>query len=441
MSGMRNSDQGDIASREEFSMIKHAVSILALLMICSGCSQNNAANHITPSPIPSPSASPAAQPTIHPTVTPTLAPTETADPLKEQIASMTLDEKIGQLVLVGMEGTSMQAQAGEMIDKYHVSGLILYKDNITDAAQTVKLLNQLKKKNAGSPAPLWLSIDQEGGKVSRMPSEFTKIPPAAEVGRADRIAYTRKIGEALGAEVSSLGFNMDFAPVLDINSNPNNPVIGNRSYGTNPESVSMHGIETMKAIQSKQVAAVVKHFPGHGDTSVDSHLELPVVNKSLAELQAFELLPFVEAIKQDADAIMIAHLLIPKIDKNDPASLSKTMITDILRVDLGYDGVVITDDMTMGGITGHFDVGEAAVRSILAGSDMILVGHDYQTQVSVLKALKLSARDGLITKDMLDQSVYRILSLKEKYKLQDTSVASVDVKAVNRQINAALQAK
>ncbi|MDQ8735312.1 beta-N-acetylhexosaminidase [Paenibacillus sp. LHD-38] len=420
-------------------MIKQAVTILALLMICSGCSQNNTSEPITTSP--NPSSSPSAQPTIQPTVAPTPEPTETVDPLKEKIANMTLDEKIGQMVLVGIEGTTMQANASEMLDKYHVGGFILYKENIADASQTLKLLNQLKKKNIRNPAPLWLSIDQEGGKVSRMPSEFTKIPPAAEVGRADQLAYTRKIGEALAAEVRALGFNMDFAPVLDINSNPNNPVIGNRSFGSDSETVMKHGIETMKAIQSKQVAAVVKHFPGHGDTSVDSHLELPVVNKTLADLEAFELLPFVEAIHQDADAIMIAHLLIPKIDKNYPASLSKTMITDLLRVDLGYDGVVITDDMTMGGITDHFDVGEAAVRSVQAGSDIILIGHDYQTQISVLKALKLSARDGIISKDTLDKSVYRILSLKEKYKLQDKSIEAIDVKAVNQQINAALQAK
>lgn len=234
---------------------------------------------------------------------------------------------------------------------------------------------------------------------------------------------------------------MDFAPVLDINSNPKNPVIGNRSYGTNAETVITHGLETMKAIQSKQVAAVVKHFPGHGDTSVDSHLDLPVVNKSLAELKAFELLPFVEAIQQDTDAIMIAHLLIPKIDKDYPASLSKKMISKLLREELGYEGVVMTDDMTMGGITEHFDVGKAAVTSILAGSDIILIGHDYKTQLSVLQSLKKSARDGVISRDMLDKSVYRILRLKEKYKLEDKTLPSIDVKAVNLQIKAAIQSK
>lgn len=419
-------------------MTKKIVVILSLLIICASCSKPNAANN--PASSPTPIISPSIQPTTQPTAEPTPEPTVTTDPIKEQIASMTLDEKIGQMVLVGLDGTSMEKNAKKMIEQYRVGGFILYKDNMTSAAQTLKLLNQLKAANQANSAPLWLSIDQEGGKVSRMPAEFAKLPPAADVGRADDLAYTKLIGEALGEEVSALGFNMDFAPVLDINSNPKNPVIGNRSFGADSETVIEHGLETMKAIQSKQIAAVVKHFPGHGDTSVDSHLDLPVVNKTRQQLEAFELLPFVQAIEQDADAIMVAHLLIPKIDEKYPASISKKMIKELLRKDLGYEGVVITDDMTMGGITDHFNVGEAAVKSIQAGSDIILIGHDNGIQVSVLKALKQSARDGEITRDMLDQSVYRILKLKAKYQLSDTAVNKIDVKAVNNLIGAAVKA-
>ncbi|OMF21455.1 glycoside hydrolase family 3 [Paenibacillus sp. FSL H8-0548] len=410
-------------------------TLLSIMLIFTSCSNPLSSNQSAPSPTPSIS------PTLQPTKEPTAEPTETIDPLKEKIAGLTLDEKIGQMVIVGLEGTTMQEQAKEMIDKYEVGGFILYKDNIIDADQTLKLLNQLKASNQMNDIPLWLSIDQEGGKVSRLPDEFTKIPSTADVGKANNTSYTSHIGQAIGEAVHALGFNMDFAPVLDINSNPKNPVIGNRAFGATPELVITHGIETMKAIQSKQVAAVVKHFPGHGDTSVDSHLDLPVVNKSLKELEAFELLPFAEAIQENADAIMIAHLLIPKIDENYPASLSKELITDLLREKLNYNGVVMTDDMTMGGITEHYDVGEAAVMSVLAGSDIILIGHDYDTQISVLKALKENARDGVITKNQLDQSVYRILSLKAKYALEDKAVPSVDIEAVNHQIRSALQAK
>lgn len=367
-------------------------------------------------------------------------PNEDIDPIKEKIAGMTIDEKIGQMVIVGLKGTSIQARALKMIESYHIGGFILYKENIAGANQTMTLLNQLKAANISNTAPLWLSVDQEGGKVSRMPDEFIELPKAQQVGMVNQRSYTRQIGLALGKEVHSLGFNMDFAPVLDINSNPNNPVIGDRSFGSDQQTVVRHGIETMKAIQSEQVAAVVKHFPGHGDTSVDSHLDLPVVYKTLKELQSFELLPFEEAIKQNADAIMIAHLLIPQIDKQNPASLSRKIITNLLRETLKFNGVVITDDMTMGGITNHYDIGEAAIKSVQAGSDILLIGHDYEKQVSVLQALKKSTDNGILTEETLDRSVYRILRLKAKYNLKDDPVTSIDVETLNRKIEAALSA-
>lgn len=419
-------------------MTKHIAAILSLFIMMS---QIISCGNSTVPIKTAPTASPATHPSSQPATSPSAEPTETTDPIKEQISAMTLDDKIGQMVLVGLDGTSMGANTKEMIEKYRVGGFILYKDNITGASQTVKLLNQLKAANHAKAAPLWLSIDQEGGKVSRMPAEFKQLPPAADVGRANDLDYTYQIGKALGVEVRSLGFNMDFAPVLDINSNPNNPVIGSRSFGSNPKTVITHGIETMKAIQSTHVAAVVKHFPGHGDTTVDSHLDLPVVNKTVKELEEFELLPFVEAVHQGADAIMIAHLLIPQADDKYPASLSKNLISNLLRGHLSYEGVIITDDMTMGGITKHYNIGEAAVKSVQAGSDIILVGHEHDKQLAVLKALKKSAQAGVITKDMLNQSVYRILSLKSKYQLKDSAIQSIDVKAVNRQIGAALNSK
>lgn len=377
------------------------------------------------------------QASTNPTVKPTVSP-DPSDPIKEKIAGMSIDEKIGQMVLVGLEGTTMQANALEMIETYRIGGFILYKDNISDAPQTVAMLNQLKAANHSNAAPLWLSIDQEGGKVSRMSADFKRFPPAGQIGLVNQSMYSRQIGLSIGEALQALGFNMDFAPVLDINSNPQNPVIGSRSYGADPQTVIKHGITTMKAIQSKQVAAVVKHFPGHGDTSVDSHLELPVVKKSLNELLSFELLPFMEAIKLDTDAIMIAHLLIPYIDEQYPASQSKKIITDLLRKTLKFEGVVITDDMTMRGITKHYDIGEAAVRSVLAGCDILLVGHDYNQQVAVLQALKKNTENGTLSAVNLDRSVYRILHLKSKYNLQDHIVENVDVSSVNQQIEAAL---
>jgi beta-N-acetylhexosaminidase len=430
------------------------LSKLMLLLIVTGisvimvsCGAKNGTN--TPGTVSNPSPSggsltPAptvsAAPSDKPGQSPIPAATAAADSLKQRIDKMTVDEKIGQLVLIGLDGTVMQAQAKEMIEKHRVTGFILYKNNITSAAQTLNMLNQLKETNRKNAFPLWLSVDQEGGKVDRMPEPLIKLPAAQDVGRTNKTSYSFAIGQALGEEVRALGFNMDYAPVLDVNSNPNNPVIGNRSFGSEPKTVIQHGIQVMKGLQSTKVVPVVKHFPGHGDTSVDSHLALPVVPKSLEELRAFELLPFAEAIKQQAEVVMVGHLLLPQIDDQNPASLSDKVINGLLRQDMKFGGVVITDDMTMGGITEHNDVGEAAVRAILAGTDIVLVGHEYAKQISVIQALKKAVTDGVLTVKRLDESVTRIAGLKLKYDLQDSTLKSVDPQEVNRKVQALLEA-
>ncbi|MPN25095.1 Beta-hexosaminidase [bioreactor metagenome] len=231
---------------------------------------------------------------------------------------------------------------------------------------------------------------------------------------------------------------MNFAPVLDVNSNPKNPVIGSRSFGSNPDIVSSLGVETMKGIQEENVIPVVKHFPGHGDTSVDSHVGLPTVNSDLDRLQNFELIPFAKAIENDADMVMIAHILLSKIDSENPSSMSKTIITDILRNNLKFDGVVITDEMTMGAIIKNYSLNEAAVKSVSAGTDIILVGHGYNNEIGVINALKSAVSKGEISQERIDESVYRILKLKEKYNLKDEIINSVDVNKINNKIKTLL---
>ncbi|MHA6483565.1 beta-N-acetylhexosaminidase [Paenibacillus sp. strain BS8-2] len=354
----------------------------------------------------------------------------------QQINAMSTKEKVGQLAIIGLDGISMNDTTRSFIRDYHVGGFILFKDNIKDASQTLQLLNQLKESNASDPesVPLWLSVDQEGGKVSRLPAEYTKTPTAKQIASKQNPDYTFAIGQSLGLAVRSLGFNMDFAPVLDINSNPDNPVIGDRSFGADADTVASHGLAMMDGITSQGVAAVVKHFPGHGDTAVDSHKSLPIVNKSLEELRGFELRPFEEAIRNEADAIMIGHLLMNKLDKEHPASISKVVITDLLREQLHYDGVVITDDMTMKGLTNGNDIGAAAVDAILAGGDILLVCHEDALQKKVLDSVLQRVDDGTISQERLDESVYRILRLKDKYNLSDDRIPSVDPAEVNADI-------
>ncbi|MFC4776697.1 beta-N-acetylhexosaminidase [Paenibacillus sp. GCM10023252] len=360
--------------------------------------------------------------------------------ITNQIRGMTIEEKLGQLVLVGFQGTEVDSETAAMMSKSHVGGFILYKNNLQSSQQMVNLLNQLKAANhKSSSIPLWLSVDQEGGLVNRMPDEFTKVPPASDIGRVNRPSYTYGIYQAIGKELSAIGFNMDFAPVLDINSNPNNPVIGSRAFGTTPSVVKQQGLSAVKGLSSAQVIPVVKHFPGHGDTSVDSHLALPVVGKSYEQLESFEWKPFKAAIDGGADVVMVAHLLVRQIDHQYPSSMSSKLMTGVLREKLGFKGVIITDDMTMGGISDHYKIGEAAVRSIRAGSDIILIGHGHEQQLEVLRALKEALNNNEITEERLDESLYRILRLKSKAKLEDTSLPSADVQRVNEAIQEALK--
>ncbi|WP_425313275.1 beta-N-acetylhexosaminidase [Paenibacillus mangrovi] len=361
------------------------------------------------------------------------------DPAQELLNNLSTEEKIGQLVLVGMDGTTSSEATKELIRKYHVGGFIFYKNNIESTKQALELFNDLKADNKSNPVPLWMSVDEEGGRVSRLPADFVKIPTNKEIGAKNSPELSKGIGAILGRELSGFGLNMDFAPVLDINSNSKNPVIGDRSFGNKADLVSRLGVATMEGIRSQKVVPVVKHFPGHGDTSVDSHIGLPVVNNDLSRLRSFELIPFKEAIENKSEVVMIAHLLMPKIDPDHPASFSKKIITDLLRNELNYQGVVISDDMTMGAIEKNYDIGNASVSAILAGGNIILVGHDYEKEKTAIEALKSAVEKGKISEDVLNNRVYAILKLKQAYGLSDKPASGPDVQEINADLKSLLK--
>ncbi|HEX2926619.1 MAG TPA: beta-N-acetylhexosaminidase [Ruminiclostridium sp.] len=363
-------------------------------------------------------------------------PGEATDPIKEKLATMSLDEKLGQMVIVGLDGYKTDSHAVQMIKNRHVGGFILFKNNIQNSNQMLDLLNSLKKENQVNQVPLFLSVDEEGGRISRLPDEFLKFPTNQTIGQMNNSSLSYTVGSIIGEELKSFGMNMDFAPVLDINSNPQNPVIGDRSFGSEPVIVTKLGVQTMKGLQSQNIISVIKHFPGHGDTSVDSHVGLPIVNNGLQRLRSFELKPFAAAVENGAEVVMVAHILLPKIDPKNPASFSKTIISDILRRDMNYDGVVITDDFTMGAIIKNYNIGQAAVKSILAGSDIVLVCHGFDKQEEVIAALKNAAQTGKLTMNRIDQSVYRILKLKNKHNITDSPAEAVNSKAINDKIKA-----
>lgn len=354
-----------------------------------------------------------------------------SDPVEELLNRMTTAEKIGQLILVGIEGTTASEQTRKFIEDDHVGGFIFYKDNIKTSRQSLALFNQLKEDNAVNPVPLFLSLDEEGGRVSRMPDDFSDIPSAAVIGETGQVEASEGLYRLIGKEMAGFGLNMDFAPVLDINSNPDNPVIGDRSFGNTVKGVGGMGIAAMNGLKAEGVIPVVKHFPGHGDTSVDSHLGLPVLSHDLNRLRQLELLPFQDAIREGADVVMIAHLLLPKLDPKAPASFSEAIIHDLLRTELNFQGVVISDDLTMGAITQHYEIEEAAVRFIRAGGNIALVGHDPAKQEAVIQAITRAVEQGEISGEMLDERVYTILQLKIKYGLTDKPAQGPDRKAIN----------
>lgn len=364
--------------------------------------------------------------------------TKPVDQIKEQISRMSLDDKIGQMLIVGLEGYDLNDNTKGLIEKYKVGGFIIFGENVQDSNQLLNLLNSLGKENSKNKVPLFLSIDEEGGRVTRMPKEFKRLPTNRAVGQINNVNFSYKLGRIIAEEIKSFGFNMSFAPVLDVNSNPKNPVIGDRAFGSDVNVVSSLGLQTMKGIQAGNVIPVIKHFPGHGDTNEDSHKDLPFVNSDFERLQNLELIPFKEAIKNGADAVMIAHILLPAIDKDYPASMSEANITGILRNNLKFDGVVITDDMTMGAITKNYKLGEAAVKSVKAGTDIVLVCHGYNNQIEVINALKNAVLNEEISEKRIEESVYRILKLKQKYNLENKIIDSVDIDRINSDITTLL---
>ena len=402
-----------------------------LLTLTGGCGwfASPSASPAPPSASPVPTATSTASSSGTPTPVPSVPASPSSPPSAEEeaaqaVQAMSLEQKIGQMLLAGVQGTKADASAKRMIAEDHVGGIILFKNNLTGGLRSsAELLNALKAANAGNPAPLFLSVDQEGGRVNRLPKDFVTMPANAAVGRTGDRALAAQMGGLIARELKLLGFNVDFAPVLDVNSNPKNPVIGDRSFGSRPALVAKMGVAEMNGIAEGGIIPVVKHFPGHGDTSVDSHLDLPVVRKTQTELEALELVPFRSAIESGAEAVMVAHILFPKLDPDVPASLSRNVITGLLRGKLGFDGVVITDDLAMGAIANHYGIEDAAIRSVKAGADILLMAHGYDVEHRVYEALLAAVRDGRIPEKRIDESVTRIVKLKRSYGLTDDPVA------------------
>ena len=393
-------------------------------------------------------------PTAGESVLPTSTPAPTGadlipppDPLGQAVLQLTTEEKVGQLLTVGIQGTVPGKDALWAIQEAKVGGIVLFGRNVESAGQLAELTNGLKALNAqAGNLPLFLCVDEEGGMVSRMPPEVADLPNAYH----DPDPAAR--GEVLAAECAAFGFNMDFAPVLDVWSNPNNTVIGKRAFHSTPLEATIAGTGCTYSMMNAGVIPVVKHFPGHGDTDTDSHVGLPMVGKTVEELEDQELMPCrfaiegaewkppVEREPTPVPAVMVGHILLTQIDPLLPSSLSPTVVEGLLREELGFDGVVFTDDLTMGAITNAWGVGEAAVLAVEAGCDVALVCHGLEEVKEAQAALLEAVESGRISMSRLDDSVRRILALKrnEAYAVNDEAVAEPDLEGLNTLIKESL---
>jgi beta-N-acetylhexosaminidase len=341
---------------------------------------------------------------------------------------MTSREKIGQLFMVGFVGTSITPDLASFIKEYKPGGVILFSRNLESVEQMVDLTNGLQ---ACSPhSPLLISIDQEGGRVSRLPKGFTIFPPCDLLGRCNSTELAYAAAATIAKELKAVGVNMNMAPVLDVNSNPDNPVIGDRAFGATPGVVCELGMATAAGLQDNKVVACGKHFPGHGDTSVDSHKELPVVEASRERLEAVEFPPFRRAVTQGMVSMMTAHVLYRALDAELPATLSPTIITNFLRQELRYDGVVLTDDLEMRAIIDHYGVEDAAVRAVLAGCDVLLICKDRDHEITAFEAIEQGVASGMISTERLDISAARIARLKDRFIAPYKPVTVSDAKLI-----------
>jgi beta-N-acetylhexosaminidase len=324
---------------------------------------------------------------------------------------------VGQLAIVGFEGHDVPVEIRSLAREFDLGGVIFFARNVESPEQVADLSRQ--SQALADEIPLWVSVDQEGGRVARLKRPFTEWPPMITLGRAGSPASDRlaeRFASALAAELQAVGISLDYTPVLDVLTNPKNPVIGDRALADRAEDVARLGTVIIRTLQAAGIAACGKHFPGHGDTSVDSHHELPLLDHAPDRLEAIELVPFKAAIAADVAGIMTAHILIPAIDEENPGTLSPAIVDGLLRRTLGYDGLVMTDDLDMKAISGRYGYPEATVRAIAAGCDVaLLCAPKPHEQMAALEALIYAVEQGRVPLARVEDALKRQRRAKERF--------------------------
>lgn len=337
--------------------------------------------------------------------------------LEKKIAEMALEEKVGQLFFCSFRRdnenvgiTVWNEEIGKVIQQYHIGGVVLFGENIDTEEQTKQLILDYRNH---SDIPLFIGVDEEGGRVSRLHSsgklEVADIPAARKIGDTNDANQAYEAGKVIGKELKELGFDVDFAPVADVNTNEQNTVIGDRAFSSDAEVVAEMAAAFAKGLEEESISACAKHFPGHGDTVEDSHEGMAVANHTLEEMQQTEWIPFEKLIEQNIDFVMAGHITTPNATTDDfPASLSYEMLTEQLRNQLNFEGIIITDALDMGAVT-RYNEQDSSLLAIKAGADMALMPYDLeQSYYDVCNAVK----EGILSEQELDKKVKRILSLK-----------------------------
>lgn len=337
---------------------------------------------------------------------------------------MTLEEQIGQILMVGFRGHTPPQEIIELIERYHVGNIILFSRNVHEAEQVFALTHQLQEsaRKAGQHYPLLIAIDQENGIVQRMGEAATLFPGNMALGAIASEEIAQEVARAAGEELQSVGITLNLAPVVDVNNNSANPVIAVRSFGEDAQQVGQLGAAMVRGYKEAGIIPCLKHFPGHGDTAVDSHLALPTIPYTLERLQQLELIPFQKGIEAGADCIMTAHIAFPALtgSKELPATLSPDIIKGLLREKLGFQGVIISDCLEMHAVLDSFGTGRGAVLALQAGIDLVLVSHLFSRQLESIEAIRAAVHSGELDPAIVQSAAERVLALKARALSWDT---------------------
>ncbi len=399
-------------------MIRRIISVLiiGLLLVASACAPNETVVIATVQPTPEPTPIMTPEPTPAPTPVPTPEPTPEPVTIDSIIASMSDQELIGQMVMIGFVGTDEIApESAQLMRDYSIGNVMLFGWNTKTFDQT-KGLTDIIQTYAVKGVPVMIGLDVEGGRVDRFKGQWEpKLLTAYNMGKKNDPVIVYEQFKRIAQKLREVGIMTDFAPVIDLADSPADTFLGKRIFGGDAEKVAALIREAVRGLHDGGAASVGKHFPGHGNTIEDSHQTLPIINISPERMTSYSLVPFAASVEAGIDAMLVGHLSYPQIDPKNITSLSPTVITGLLRESMGFAGVVISDDMRMQGLRSQCSVGEGAVRHILAGGDVVLVGKHVSLQKQVLDAMNQAVQEGRLTRDRLVQSVRRILELKQKY--------------------------